>query len=120
MSAAFNLITPSSCAVASLRIGIIVFLGFIIAVVSFTTPEIVRLLLGHTPVFFVLAVLLCLIYIFFVLVGAFYGAVLSIISFVRREKRRAAAVSGLVLNGSVLLSFVIIFFWWTNTSSRLF
>jgi len=121
MSATFNLFRPSSYAVASLRIGIIIFLNFIIAVVAYTTPAIVRrLLFEHTPLFVILAILLSLIYIYFILVGAFVGAVLSITSLVRREGRCVAAVSGLVLNGSVLLSFVIIYFWWTNTSSRLF
>lgn len=120
MSATFNLFRPSSYAVASLRIGIIIFLNFIIAVVAYTTPAITHLLFGHGPLFVILAILLSLIYIFFILVGAYVGTVLSIISFVRREGRCVAAVSGLALNGSVLLSFVIIYFWWTNTSSSLF
>ena len=120
MSATFNLFRSSSNAIASLRIGIIIFLNFIIAVVAYTTPAILRLLFEHTPLFVILAILLSLIYIYFILVGAFVGTALSIISLVRREGRCAAAVSGLVLNGSVFLSFVIIFFWWTNTSSRLF
>lgn len=103
------LFKPSSCAVASLRIGIIIGLTIIIAVLAYKTPAIIRLL--QQDIFLALLTsLLFFVYIFCVLVGAFTGVVLSIVSLTQREERWTIAVSGLFLNAIVLILFAIKFF----------
>jgi hypothetical protein len=108
-----HLFKPSSCAVASLRLGIIIVLTIIIAVLAYKTPAIIHLLLQNMLTA-LLASLLFFVYIFCVLVGAFTGLVLAIVSLARREERWAIAVSGLFLNAIVLLLFAIKFFGWSS------
>ena len=108
-----SLLKPSSCAVASLRIGIIVVLTIIIAALAYKTPAIIRLL-NQNILIALLTSLLFFVYIFCILVGAFTGVVLSIVSLARGEKLWTIAVSGLFLNAIVLLLFAIKFFGWSS------
>jgi hypothetical protein len=103
------LFKPSSWAVASLRIGIIIGLTIIIAVLAYKTPAIVHLLLQNILTALITS-LLFFVYIFCVLIGAFTGVVLSVVSLARKEEQLASAVSGLFLNAIVLLLFAIKFF----------
>jgi hypothetical protein len=104
-----HLFKPSSCADASLRLGMIIVLTIIIAVLAYKTPAIVHLLLQNILTA-LLTSLLFFVYIFCILVGAFTGVVLSIVSLARREERWTIAVSGLFLNAIVLILFAIKFF----------
>ncbi len=93
----------SSCAAVSLRIGMVVALTVVIAVTAYQAQAVARLLLKQNILIALLASLLFFIYIFCILVGTGAGVVLSVVSFARREEQTAAAVAGLVLNGSVLV-----------------
>ncbi|MFN0138851.1 MAG: hypothetical protein ACKVQW_02035 [Pyrinomonadaceae bacterium] len=104
---------PSSCAAASLRIGIIIGLTIIVAALAYRTPAIIRLL-NQNMLIALLTSLVFFVYVFCILVAACTGVVLSIVSLVRTENHRTIAVLGLFLNAIVLLLFAIKFFGWSS------
>jgi hypothetical protein len=99
-STVFN---TSSCAAVSLRIGIVIVLTVMIAVASYQTPSIMRLLLKQNILIALLISLLFFIYILCISVGTVVGVVLSVVSFARGEKQPLAAALGLALNAGVLV-----------------
>ena len=108
------LFKPSSCAAASLRIGIIIVLTIVGAILAYRTEAVIRLLLGHGIWLAYLASLVFFAYIWCIIIASVVGVVLSIVSLARREGRHAVAVSGLALNISVPLLFGIMFFGQTS------
>ena len=92
-----------SYAVSSLGIGVVIVCTMILAAWAYTTPSIIRVLTGHGIWVALLAAFLCLVYIVVITAASVVGVVLSILSLVRREGRRAIAVGGLVVNAVVLL-----------------
>ena len=104
-----SVIKPSSYAAASLSIGIVIILTILAAILAYKT-EAIKQLTAQNMVIALLTSLIFFVYIICILAGSFLGIILSIVSFIRKEGKNSASLSGLLLNATVIILFCVKFF----------